>query len=83
MAQELAKTAWHCFARRAATGFTAGSTSVSAAPVIIYVPGLLPKPAAEVHRDALLRCLLAGLQQVDTDLAVQLESNTASFEIIP
>lgn len=56
---------------------------MSAAPVIIYVPGLLPKPAAEVHRDALLRCLLAGLQQVDTDLAVQLESNTDSFEIIP
>jgi hypothetical protein len=56
---------------------------VSEAPVIIYVPGLLPKPEAEVHRDALLRCLLFGLQQVDTDLAVQLESNTDSFEIIP
>jgi len=56
---------------------------MSEAPVIIYVPGLLPKPEAEVHRDALLRCLLAGLQQIDTDLAVQLESNRDSFEIIP
>ncbi len=56
---------------------------MSAAPVIIYVPGLLPKPQAAAHREALLRCLLAGLQGIDTDLAAQLESDADSFEIIP
>jgi hypothetical protein len=56
---------------------------MSEAPVIIYVPGLLPKPQAAAHREALLRCLLAGLQGIDTDLAAQLESNADSFEIIP
>ena len=30
-------------------------------PRIIYIPGLLPKPEPGVHRDALLRCLLAGV----------------------
>ena len=56
---------------------------MSAAPLIIYVPGLLPKPEAGIHRDALLRCLLAGLQRIDTGLAAQLESNDDCFEIIP
>jgi hypothetical protein len=56
---------------------------MSVSPLIIYVPGLLPKPEAETHRDALLRCLLAGLQRVDADLAAQLETNADCFEIIP
>ena len=56
---------------------------MSAAPLIIYVPGLLAKPEAGIHRDALLRCLLAGLQRIDTDLAAQLESNADCFEVIP
>ncbi len=56
---------------------------MKASPLIIYVPGLLPKPEAETHRDALLRCLLAGMQRVDADLAAQLESSEDCFEIIP
>jgi hypothetical protein len=56
---------------------------MSEAPLIIYVPGLLPKPEAGIHRAALLRCLLAELQHIDTDLAAQLESNEDCFEIIP
>lgn len=56
---------------------------MSELPIIIYVPGLLPKPEAATHRDALLRCLLAGVQRIDADLAVQLESNEDCFEIIP
>ena len=32
-------------------------------PLIIYVPGLLPKPEPEKHREALLRCLLTGLRR--------------------
>ena len=31
------------------------------APLIIYVPGLLPKPEASHHKNALFRCLIAGV----------------------
>ena len=34
-------------------------------PLIIYVPGLLPKPEPEKHHEALLQCLLTGLRRVD------------------
>lgn len=51
-------------------------------PLILYIPGLLPKPEPEIHRDALLRCLLAGLRRVDERLAAAIEANTASFDII-
>jgi hypothetical protein len=56
---------------------------MSAAPLIIYVPGLLPKPEAATHRRVLLRSLLAGMQRIDADLAAQLESDEDCFEIIP
>lgn len=51
-------------------------------PLILYVPGLLPKPDAETHRDALLRCLLAGLRRVDHDVANAIEGNEHSFDIV-
>jgi hypothetical protein len=56
---------------------------MSSSPLIIYVPGLLPKPEAGVHRAALLRCLLAAMQRVDADLAAQLAVNDDCFEIVP
>lgn len=55
---------------------------MSALPLIIYVPGLLPKPDAETHRAALLRCLLAGVQQIDEGVAHDLESNEQCFELV-
>jgi len=51
-------------------------------PLIIYIPGLLPKPVPEVHREALLRCLLAGVRRVDEDIAGAIEANDNGFEII-
>lgn len=51
-------------------------------PLIIYVPGLLPKPEAEAHRAALLRCLLAGVRRVDEDVAAEIEAQQESFEIV-
>lgn len=39
------------------------------APLIVYVPGLKPKPDASLHREQLLRCLLEGLRRVDPDIA--------------
>ena len=51
-------------------------------PLLLYIPGLLPKPDAETHRDALLRCLLAGIQRVDPEVAQQISGHPESFDIV-
>ncbi|MDA0705153.1 MAG: hypothetical protein O2907_04550 [Proteobacteria bacterium] len=51
-------------------------------PIIIYVPGLLPKPEAATHRAALLRCLLAGVQRVDVDVAMEIADADDGFDIV-
>lgn len=51
-------------------------------PVVIYVPGLLPKPAPELHRDALLRCLLAGLRSIDDPVAEAIAMTKGGFDIV-
>ncbi len=51
-------------------------------PVIIYVPGLMPKPVPETHRDALLRCLLAGLRRVDGPVAEAIAMTKGGFDIV-
>lgn len=51
-------------------------------PVIIYVPGLLPKPEPEAHRDALLRCLLAGLRRIDIPVAEAIALTKGGFDIV-
>ena len=38
-------------------------------PRIIFVPGMKPKPPADIHREALYRCLSAGLERVAPDIA--------------
>ncbi|MGI9232332.1 MAG: hypothetical protein ACR2RD_01760 [Woeseiaceae bacterium] len=54
----------------------------AAHPIILYVPGLLPKPEPAAHRDALLRCLLAGLQRIDTSVANAVETTTGGFDLV-
>jgi hypothetical protein len=51
-------------------------------PLILYVPGLLPKPQPEVHYGALQRCLLAGIRHIDETVADDIEAEQA-FEIVP
>lgn len=51
-------------------------------PLILYVPGLLPKPEASAHRSALLRCLLAGVQRIDESVATAIAANPQVFEIV-
>jgi len=55
---------------------------IVAHPVVIYVPGLLPKPVPEAHRDALLRCLLAGLRRVDVPVAESIAMIRGGFDIV-
>lgn len=56
--------------------------SDNAHPLIIFIPGLLPKPEPEIHRAALLRCLLTGVRRVDEAVAHAIESTTGAFDII-
>jgi hypothetical protein len=56
--------------------------SDNAHPLIIFIPGLLPKPEPEFHRAALLRCLLTGVRRVDEDVAHAIESTTGAFDIV-
>lgn len=51
-------------------------------PLLLYIPGLLPKPEPEVHRDALWRCLLHGVQSADADAAAMLARNSDAFELV-
>jgi len=50
--------------------------------LILYVPGLLPKPEPEIHKAALRRCLLAGLQRIDADLAAQVAAAHRAFDLV-
>lgn len=51
-------------------------------PLILYVPGLLPKPAADTHKAALKRCLLAGVERIDETVARAIEAADHSFDIV-
>ena len=51
-------------------------------PIILYIPGLLPKPEPELHRDALLRCLLAGVERLDADVADEIRNTQGAFDIV-
>ena len=51
-------------------------------PIVMYVPGLLPKPEPGAHREALLRCLLAGLRRIDDSVADSIAATAGGFDIV-
>jgi len=51
-------------------------------PLIIYVPGLLPKPEHGAHRDALFRCLIAGVRRRDEKVALDIAANLHCFDVV-
>jgi len=51
-------------------------------PLILYIPGLLPKPAADIHKAELRRCLLRGVEKADAEVAQQLGGAEHCFDII-
>ena len=51
-------------------------------PLILYVPGLLPKPQAAVHRQALRRCLLEGLRRHDAEIAADVAEAERNFDLV-
>ena len=56
--------------------------AAAAHPVILYIPGLLPKPEPEKHRDALMRCLLTGVARLDEEVASDIESTPGAFDVV-
>lgn len=51
-------------------------------PLIVFVPGLKPKPEPESHRDALFRCLAAGLRKADAQVADAFAATPRAFELV-
>jgi hypothetical protein len=51
-------------------------------PLIIYIPGLRPKPEPSKHRDALFRCLISGIRRQDEQVALDIASNLHCFDLV-
>lgn len=51
-------------------------------PIIIYVPGIKPKPPAAVHRAALWRCLLEGVRRADPQAAADMARHAGCFSLV-
>ena len=51
-------------------------------PLILYVPGLLPKPEAGIHKQALGRCLAEGLRRHDAAVADEFVASVRSFDLV-
>ena len=46
-------------------------------PLIVYIPGLKPKPEEAAHRKQLLRCLRAGIEKIDARVATEISAGDA------
>lgn len=51
-------------------------------PLILYIPGLLPKPEPALHKDALFRCLTDGVRRVDAAAADAIQHTDHSFDVV-
>ncbi|MDJ0759254.1 MAG: hypothetical protein QNJ19_07640 [Woeseiaceae bacterium] len=51
-------------------------------PLIIYIPGLLPKPEPAMHRDALYRSLMHGLTAHAPDVAERIDADHQAFDLV-
>lgn len=55
---------------------------MSELPLILFVPGLRPKPEPARHKAQLLRCLKAGVSRIDPAVAADLQAHHQCFELI-
>lgn len=51
-------------------------------PLILFIPGLRPKPPPEIHRRELRRCLLEGIERIDADTARRISAQDRAFDIV-
>ena len=63
------------------TAGTGGLIPCPAQPLVIYIPGLKPKPEPDLHREQLLRCLTEGVRRLDPVTAAAINEPDA-FRLI-
>jgi len=51
-------------------------------PLILFVPGLRPKPDPATHTAEMLRCLLEGIRRINPQICADLESLSECFEVV-
>ena len=51
-------------------------------PLILYVPGLKPKPPPGIHRGELWKCLVEGVRRADAETAAHLHEYAGAFDIV-
>ncbi len=51
-------------------------------PLILYVPGIKPKPPAAEHHAMLWRCLLEGVRRADAGAAQELSRSPGCFQLV-
>jgi len=51
-------------------------------PLVLYIPGLFPKPEPGVHKVALRRCLIEGARRIDPQIADEIANNERSFDVV-
>jgi hypothetical protein len=54
---------------------------MAVAPLIVYIPGLKPKPEAALHQAQLLRCLYEGVRRIDEKVAAEVADSKA-FQLV-
>jgi hypothetical protein len=55
---------------------------MSVEPLLLYVPGLRPKPPPAIHRQELLRCAVEGVGRIDSEVAAQIRGSDRSLDIV-
>ncbi len=55
---------------------------MSGGPLILYIPGLYPKPEHSLHREQVSRCMLEGVRRIDADIADEMAQDEQCFDII-
>lgn len=55
---------------------------MSRGPLILYIPGLKPKPEYSLHREQILRCMLEGVRRIDPATADEMERNKHFFDLV-
>ncbi len=55
---------------------------MSQSPLILYIPGLTPKPEYSLHREQVLRCMLEGIRRIDPATADEMAQDEHCFDIV-
>ena len=54
----------------------------SRGPLILYVPGLKPKPEYSLHLEQIRRCMLEGVRRVDPEVAAEMEQDEHCLDLV-